>query len=183
MGQATSGYSAKSAISWSSNIRRVYILLGLFALCTLFYYFGELIDYAGWKALRWDFFYTVHDIHRLFFLIPIVFAGYFFGVRAVIIITILALATFLYRALFVSTFPDPLMRMIVFIIIGGTIGYLIGNESEQRKRLNTLVKRQRNETLAILEGMEEGVLIIGTDYRIRFMNPIMRSEFGEGIGS
>ena len=37
--------------------RKQYTLLFLFVFCTLFYYFGELVDFAGWEALRWDFFF------------------------------------------------------------------------------------------------------------------------------
>ena len=37
--------------------------------------------------------------------------------------------------------------------------------------------------LGLLERMEEGVLITGPDYRIRFMNSNMIRDFGEGIGS
>ncbi len=166
-----------------SNSRRVYTLFLLFVLFTLFYYFGELVDFFGWEALRWDFFYTVHDIHRLFFLVPIIYAGYFFGVRAAIIFTILTLATFLFRALFISPFPDPLLRTVLFIIIAGSIGYLTGNESECRRRLEALVKSQSNIMLLLLERAEEGAIVIGPDYRIRSMNATMRGRFGEGVGS
>jgi len=31
--------------------------------------------------------------------------------------------------------------------------------------------------------MEDGIFITGPDYRIRFMNPSMVRDFGEGIGS
>lgn len=37
--------------------------------------------------------------------------------------------------------------------------------------------------LRILERMADGVVIIGPDYRIRFMNPAMIKDFGDGIGS
>lgn len=86
------------------------ILLSVFALCALLYYFGELVDYAGWSSLRLEFFYGVHDVQRLFFLVPIVYAGYFFRVRGAIIVTIAAFLVFLPRALFISEFPDPLVR-------------------------------------------------------------------------
>ena len=50
-----------------------YILLCLVAFCTLFYYFGELVDFHGWESLRRGFFYGVHDVHRLLFLAPIIY--------------------------------------------------------------------------------------------------------------
>jgi len=155
-------------------------------LCTLFYYFGELADFAGWEALRWDFFYGVHDIHRLLFMAPIIYAGYFFGVKATIIITIVAVGTFFPRALFISPFPDPVLRTVLFTIIAGTVGYLTAvtrRESERRNRLDVLLRSEREQALGMLERMEDGVIIIGPDYRIRFMNPSMIRDFGKGVDS
>ena len=167
----------------SDNFHKLYMLLSLFIICTLLYYFGELAEFFGWEALRWEFFYGVHDIHRLLFLAPIIYAGYFFGVKAAIIITIIAVGTFLPRALFISHFPDPLLRTVLFIIIAGIIGYFTGRESEQRKHLEALVRRQRDTMLAVMERMADGVLIVGPDYGIRYMNPSMIRDFGKGIGS
>ena len=163
-----------------------YILYLLLGCCTLFYYFGELVDFAGWEALRWHFFYGVHDVHRLLFLAPIIYAGYVFGVKATIIITIVAVMTFLPRALFISPFPDPILRTVLFAIIAGTMGYLTAvnrRESERRRRLEAILISERDRLIGILERMEDGVFITGPDYRIRFMNPSMVRDFGEGIGS
>ena len=165
------------------DFRRFYTLVLLFMLCTIFYYFGELVDFFGWEGLRWEFFYSVHGVHRLLFLAPIIYAGYFFGVRAVVIITIIVVGTFLPRALFVSPYPDPLLRTVLFIVIAGVVGYLTGRESERRKLLEALVRRQRVTMLAVMEGLAEGVLITGPDYRIRYMNPSMTKDFGEGVGT
>ncbi len=174
---------AVSAGLKSRDFYKLYILGILFIYCILFYYFGEIIGFFGWDALRWEFFYGVHDIHRLFFLAPIIYAGYFFGVRAAIIITFIAIGTFLPRAFFISPFPDPLLRTVLFIIIAGAVGCLTGVESERREHLEALVRNQSNTVLGILERMAEGALITGPDYRIRFMNSTMIRDFGEGMGT
>ena len=174
------------AVLRSRNSYSFYTLFLLWGCCTLFYYFGELVDFAGWEALRWNFFYGVHDIHRLLFLAPIIYAGYVFGVKAAVIITIVAIMTFLPRALFISPFPDPILRTVLFAIIAGIMGYLTATthrESERRNRLEALLISERDTMLGILERMEDGVLITGPDYRIRFMNPNMIRDFGECIGS
>jgi len=158
----------------------------LFAFCTLFYYLSELLDLAGWDASRWGFFYGVHDIHRLLFLAPIIYAGFFFGRRAAIVITIIAVGICLPRALFISPFPDPILRPVLFMIIAGSLGYLTAiarNRSERCSQLEALLKSERDKLSKILDGVEEGVLIIGPDYRIRFMNPSMVRDFGEGVNS
>ncbi|MFC1943622.1 ATP-binding protein [Chloroflexota bacterium] len=162
------------------------LLIFLFVYYTLVYYFGELVDFAGWETLRWEFFYGVHDIHRLFFLIPIIYAGYIFRVKGAVIVTLAAFIVFLPRALVISPFADPILRVLFFTIVASIMGALTGmvrNESERRSRLEALVESERDKLLGILERMEDGVLLIGPDYRIRFMNPSMVREFVDGTGS
>ena len=166
--------------------REFYILLSLFALCTLLYYFGELIDYAGWTSLRRDFFYGVHDVHRLFFLALIIYAGYSFRVKGALIVTFAALIAFLPRALIVTPFTDPILRMVLFTVVAGLVGCSAGvirNQFERRTHLEALITTERDRLLSIFDRMEDGVMIVGPDYRIRFMNPGMVREFGEAIAS
>ena len=77
---------------------RVFTLPLLLVFCTLFYYFGELADWAAWEALRREFFYGIHDIHRLLFLAPIIYAGYFGRVKGAIIVTLISFVIFMPRA-------------------------------------------------------------------------------------
>ncbi len=165
---------------------RLFTLPLLLIFCTLFYYFGELVDWVAWEALRKEFFYGIHDIHRLLFLAPIIYAGYVGRVKGAVIVTLLSFAIFLPRAFFISPFPDPILRTVLFTIIAGVIGSLTGiirNESERRRYLDTLLRSERDKLLGILERMEDGVLITAPDYRIRFVNPSMIRDFGEGVGS
>ena len=165
---------------------RPFIMPLLMVFCTLFYYFGELVDFAGLEALRWKFFYSVHDVHRLFFLAPIIYAGYVSRVKGAVIITLVVFIIFLPRAFLVSPFPDPLLRTVLFIVIAGVMGSLVGiarDQSERRSYLETLIRSERSKLLRILGRKGEGILIIGPDYRIRFMNANMVRDFGEGIGS
>ena len=160
-------------------------LLSLFALCCLFYYFGELLDLTGWESLHLDFFYGVHDVHRLLFLIPIVYAGYFYRVRGALIVAIAALLVCMPRALSVSPYPDALLRMVLFAIAAAVIGLLTGvvrNGSERQSRLERHLTSERDKLFGILETMDDGVCITDQDYRIRYMNPRMARDFGEGVG-
>jgi len=166
--------------------RRLIILALMMVVFTLIYYFGELLDFAGIEAARWKFFYSVHDVHRLFFLAPVIYAGYVFGARAAVIITLISFMIFLPRALVISPFPDPILRTVLFTIIAGVMGWLTGTarkEFKRRNHLEALLMTEKQQLLRLLEELEEGVLIIGPDYRIRFMNPHMIRDFGEGIGS
>ncbi|MEW6033387.1 MAG: ATP-binding protein [Chloroflexota bacterium] len=166
--------------------KNIYILVSLLGACSLMYYGGELVDLAGWTALRWEFFYSVHDVHRLFFLAPIIYAGYFFRVRGALIVTALTLVAFLPRALVISPFPDPVLRVVLFTVTAGVIGWMTGamrNDFERRQRLDALLRTERDRLLDILERIEDGVLIAGPDYRVRYLNPNMVREFGEGSGT
>jgi len=165
---------------------RVFTLPLLLVFCTLFYYFGELVDWAAWEALRREFFYGIHDIHRLLFLAPIIYAGYFGRVKGAIIVTLISFVIFMPRSFFISPFPDPLLRTVLFTLIAGVIGSLTGiirNKSERCRRLETTIRNERDKLLHIVDGIADGVLITGPDYRIRFMNSNMVTEFGDGTGS
>ena len=108
----------------------------MLAFCSLVYYFGELIDWATWNAIRIDFFYGIHDIHRLLFLGPIIYAGYFARVKGAVIITLISFIIFLPRAFIISPYPDPLLRMVVFVVFAGVIGSLVGIIRNQSERLS-----------------------------------------------
>jgi len=187
-GEMSRGASLRQAVLAglrSRNFYRLYILGLLLIYCTLFYYFGELVSLFGWETLRWEFFYGIHDIHRLFFMAPIIYAGYTAGRRGAIIITLVTLIIFLPRAFFISPFPDPILRTTLFTIIAGVIGALIGTVRSQSGRhsyLEALLRSERDKLSGILDRIEDGVLITCPDYKIRFVNPSMIRDFGEGIG-
>ncbi len=101
----------------------------------LIYYFGEIVDHFGWKALHWEFFYTVHDIHRVVFLLPILYASYYFGIKGGVITTIFAFAVFLPRGLLLSPYPDPLSRMVVFVIFALCLGIFVGTLHNRLEQL------------------------------------------------
>jgi len=174
----------RARLPLTSNKRAFFILIFLFALCSLIYYFGELVDTIGWTALRWPIFYTVHDLHRMLFLAPIVYAAYHFRVKGAVIVTVAAFLTFLPRSLFISPYPYPMLRMLLFVLPAGAVGTFVAivcNWREQKARLEIIARSERDRLLSILEGVGDGVCIIGPDYRVRFINPAMTAEFGDGM--
>jgi PAS domain-containing protein len=164
---------------------RPLIILLLLVLGSLFYYFGELVNWAAWDALRLNFFYGIHDVHRLVFLAPIAYAGYTAGKRGAVIVTLISLLIFLPRAFFISTYPDALLRMVIFVIFAGVIGWLVGALREQAlksRRLENTMTAQRDRMFKIVDNIADGIVITGSDYKIRFMNSRMAGELGEGAG-
>ncbi|MBE0480391.1 MAG: hypothetical protein IBX68_05370 [Dehalococcoidia bacterium] len=162
------------------------ILIGLFALCTLIYYVEQLLEFAGVASSRWAFLYSVHDIHRIAFLIPVLYAGHIYRVKGAITVATATMIVFLPRALLISPFPDPVLRAMVFAMVIGLAGTFTGvirNEFERRTRLEALVRSERDRFVSLLGTMEEGVFIVGPDHVIRYTNPSMVKEFGPGTGS
>lgn len=163
-----------------------YIVLSLFGIFTFIYYFGELAQFAGWTSVQYDFFYTVHDLHRLLFLAPILFASYHFKVKGAVFTTCAAFIIFLPRALFISGYPDPLLRVIAFVLVFGTISVLLGitrKEVERRNIYRNKLMAERDKLFGILEMMQDGVMITDPGFKIRFVNSRMINEFGDGTGS
>jgi len=164
---------------------RPFIMPLLIVLCTLFYYFGELVDWAAWDALRHSLLYGVHDIHRMLFLVPIIYAGYNARIRGAVIITLVSFAIFLPRAFFISPYPDPLLRTVIFTVFAGFIGVLVAitrNQCEKCRNLEQLMEKQRDKLQNIINGVADGIIITGPDYVIRFMNTAMINDFGDGTG-
>jgi len=184
-GNTSAGFGQGRMDKMNRATFRLFILPLLLVFCTLFYYFGELVEWAAWDVLRSNFFYSVHDIHRLSFLAPIIYAGYTARVKGALIVTIVAFIVFLPRAFFISPYPDPLLRMLLFVIFAGVIGALVGiirNQSVRSQQFEATITYEKDKLLKIVDGIADGIIITGPDYRIRFMNSKMVDAFGEGIG-
>jgi signal transduction histidine kinase len=109
--------------------RHVWAVVGLFALCTAFYYgdqFGSLD--------RVSLFSTVHDLHRALFLIPILYASLVLPTPAGPISCLAFLVIMLPRALFLSPYPHPLVRSVVFIVPAALMSLLVSAMLHQIRR-------------------------------------------------
>lgn len=136
--------------------KHFYILLALFIVCTVFYYFGELIILFGWGALHWDIFYTVHDLHRMLFLLPILYSCYYYRLRGALLANVISLIIFLPRAFFISPYPDATLRMLAFVVIAAILSALTVLIFNQRDKLNKSInalKRSEEKDSTILEQM------------------------------
>ena len=79
--------------------------------------------------------------------------------------------------------PQATGAAALLLLVGITIRpFAGGNEAEWARYLEKLIKSERDQLIAILNSMEEGVTIIGADHTIQFMNPSMVREFGNGVG-
>jgi PAS domain-containing protein len=73
---------------------------------------------------------------------------------------------------------------VTLALVGTMMGpFTGGNEAEWARHLEKLLKSERDRVMGILDSLDEGVIIIGPDRVIRFMNPSMIRQFGDGTGS
>lgn len=167
---------------WKRNLHRFYLLFLIFALCSVFYYIGEIIDFFNWDCLRLGFFYGVHDVHRLIFLIPIIYTAYYFGFMPTIIIIILTICVFMPRALFISPYPDPFLRATLFTLVAAAVGIFIAVMMDKYRKLQSPLRIQQQQCYRILDEMEEYALLIASNHKIVFVNKKMKEQFGDGDG-
>jgi len=76
-----------------------------------------------------------------------------------------------------------MFSIVLFASLGATIGpFAGGNESEWARYLERVLRSERDRLVGMLNAMEEGVALVGLDRKIRFVNPSMVRQFGDGTG-
>lgn len=85
---------------------------------------------------------TRHAIERIFFLLPVVYTGFFFGIKAGLATLTIALVVMLPRVFLISlSLPDALLETGGIILIGGLVNlWLEGHRRELRRRQQALLE-------------------------------------------
>lgn len=73
--------------------------------------------------------------------------------------------------------PGILLLALLGTIIGPFPG---GNEAEWARYLEKVLRSERDRLVGMLNAMDEGVALIGLDRKVRFVNPSMAKQFGDG---
>jgi signal transduction histidine kinase len=129
--------------------RHVYILAGLLLLC-IFQYYVDRTSLTDLAFFNNSFFTGIHDINRVLFLLPLVYAALVYRVRGSVIISVIFLIVVLPRAIWFSTYPNPIYRAVTFVMISGLIDVLISAglnriEKEKKDRLELDAAYQKLE--------------------------------------
>jgi signal transduction histidine kinase len=143
-----SEWKADTTKGWFN--RQLVILVVLLALAIFQYY----IDQTALVSLPFFsnvFFTGIHDVNRALFIIPIVYAALAFRLRGSIVTLLIFLAAALPRALLFSTYPNPLLRALVFVVFAAFIGLFIATELNRFER----ERQTRNELSAAYQKLNE----------------------------
>ena len=142
-------------------------------VCTVLYYLGAFTEFMGWSRLQWGVLYTVHDLHRLSFFIPVLYASYIFRVSGAIVTALISMLVFLYHAMVISPYPDPLLRSIVFVIILGGVGILVSrllDTMSERRRAEEALQESEKRYRVLYEEAPNAYFSVGTDGYIERAN-------------
>jgi len=112
----------------------IYVITALILILSLTYY----ADYfnLSWLPLFDRFFGSedLHDLHRVLFLIPMLYSATIFRFRGAVVISVIVLGVFLPRAIFISPNPDAELRTVIFVLIASLATILLGIEVVRRER-------------------------------------------------
>lgn len=111
----------------------LWIIAAFMVIFSLSYY-ADHVD-LSWLPFGQRFFTEeyVHDLHRLLFLIPMLYCAAVFRFKGALVISIITLCIVLPRALLFSPHPDPVLRALVFSAIASIATIAFGLERDRRQ--------------------------------------------------
>lgn len=132
----------------------LWIIAVLMAIFTLSYYAEQLnID---WLPFGHRFFTEeyIHDIHRLLFLIPMLYCAIIFRFKGALVIAVITLCIVLPRALFFSPHPDPILRALVFSAVASMAVIALGLERDRRQKERKACRDLENNARLLMASEE-----------------------------
>ena len=170
--------------------RRLGLILGaaafiILALVVISFPFDEMMN--KWSCpvqkLQKGFLHRLVSLCGRIILATTAYAGYVRRARGPVVVAVAVYAAVLIGVFPALTHSRAILSIVLFAMLGIVMGpFTGGNEAEWTRYLEKLLRSERDRLVAILNAMEEGVALIGLDRKIRFMNPSMVREFGNGIG-
>ena len=155
--------------------RHLWYISAITVACSIIYYLDAIIaGFMGWPGSGVGVLDTVHDLYRLQYVIPVLYAAYIFRVKGVITTSLISMLVFLPRAFFISPYPNALLRPLVFVISTGVIGILIAKMFDyitERKQAEEALHKEKSSLSSILQKAPYGVMLVGEDGRCIYVNP------------
>jgi len=124
--------------SWLTRVIRrpgFWLILITLALITILHY-GESLNQPSFLIdLTEKLDLDRHAFERIFYLAPIIWAGFLFGRRGAVTISVVALACMLPRAIFISPYPsDALFETGAVFVVGNLVAFTFSSLQKERVR-------------------------------------------------
>ena len=124
--------------SWLARVIRrpgFWLILITLALITILHY-GESLNQPSFLIdLTEKLDLDRHAFERIFYLAPIIWAGFLFGRRGAVTISVVALACMLPRAIFISPYPsDALFETGAVFVVGNLVAFTFSSLQKERVR-------------------------------------------------
>ena len=127
-----------------------WVILVLLMLCTIHHYHDQ-IGLVTILCPDLLFGLTRHTVDRVFYLVPIIYAGYIFGTKIGLATTFVTLLLMLPRALFISPSPpDALFETATVILVGVLVNLWFRTRAKQMKA----VEEREQATAAMVTAQE-----------------------------
>ncbi len=148
---------------------RFWLIVGLFVAGIILHY-PQQLPFWGWEAPSSFLGLTRHTIERVYLLVPIIYAGFAFGIRGGIASLVVALGVMLPRAILISPSPaDALFETGGVIGIGAAVNLLFQVHRREQERIrvtDALLKAEEEKWRGSFNALEDVMLIIDRDYNI-----------------
>jgi signal transduction histidine kinase len=113
--------------------RHLLLLILLFILC-IFQYYVDQTPLTSLPFFSHNFFTGIHDINRVMFFIPVVYAALVYRVPGSLVSSFIFLGVVLPRALLFSPYSNPLLRALIFVLFSALVSLLIALELNRVER-------------------------------------------------
>jgi signal transduction histidine kinase len=132
-----------------------WIIAAMVAVLTLVYYAGHtpLAHFGGFLTTAYP-----HDLHRVLFLFPIIYAAVAFRIRGALSVSAAFLCVVLPRAFFYSPYSDPLVRSLLSTLLMMFAGFLVAalvNRVEEEEKARAELSRAHQELAAYVQRLKE----------------------------
>lgn len=148
---------------------RFWLVVGLFVVGIILHYPHQL-PFWGLEAPSSFLGLTRHTIERVYLLVPIIYAGFTFGIKGGIASLVVALGIMLPRAILISPSPaDALFETGGVIGIGAVVNLLFQMHRREQERIrvtDALLKAEEEKWRSSFNALEDVMLIIDRDYNI-----------------
>jgi PAS domain S-box-containing protein len=159
----------RAATVWITRTIRnpgFWLILVIMVLITLLHYQETLKQPAFLSQLMTNLGLTRHAFERVFYLAPIVWAGFLFGWKGAFVTSLAALACMLPRVIFISDYPiDSLFETGAVFVVGNVLAISFASlrrEREYRKRLEATqqeLKTSEERYRQLFENAHDGIWI------------------------